>query len=41
MEREAGHATRAVSRTVDVIADMWGFLAAQLGLEPPAAAVTS
>ncbi|WP_344658882.1 prolyl oligopeptidase family serine peptidase [Catenulispora subtropica] len=41
MEREAGHATRAVSRTVEVVADMWGFLAARLGLEPPAAAVRS
>ncbi|MFL6112027.1 MAG: prolyl oligopeptidase family serine peptidase [Catenulispora sp.] len=32
MEREAGHAARAVSRTVGVLADMWGFMAAQLGL---------
>ncbi|MBW8804504.1 MAG: S9 family peptidase [Catenulisporales bacterium] len=32
MEREAGHAARAVSRTVGVLADMWGFLATQLGL---------
>ena len=31
MEREAGHAARAVSRTVGVLADMWGFMAAQLG----------
>jgi prolyl oligopeptidase len=33
LEREAGHGARAVSRTVGVLADMWGFLAAQLGLE--------
>lgn len=32
-EREAGHAARSVSKTVGVYADMWGFLAAQLGLE--------
>ncbi|NUP50299.1 MAG: S9 family peptidase [Catenulispora sp.] len=41
MEREAGHSQRAVSRTVEVAADMWGFLAAQLGLEPPAAGMPS
>jgi prolyl oligopeptidase len=33
LEREAGHGARSVSRTVGVLADMWGFLAAQLGLE--------
>jgi prolyl oligopeptidase len=31
-EREAGHAARAVSRSVGVYADMFGFMAAQLGL---------
>jgi prolyl oligopeptidase len=33
MEREAGHGIRAVSRSVAVGAEMWGFLAAHLGLE--------
>jgi prolyl oligopeptidase len=33
LEREAGHAARSVSKTVGVSADMWGFMAAQLGLE--------
>ena len=31
-EHEAGHAARSVSKTVGVYADMWGFMAAQLGL---------
>jgi prolyl oligopeptidase len=34
IEREAGHGVRAVSRTVGVYAEMWGFLAARLGLAP-------
>ena len=33
VEREAGHAARSVSKTVGLFADMWGFMAAQLGLE--------
>jgi prolyl oligopeptidase len=36
IEREAGHGTRAVSRTVGVFAEMWAFLAARLGLGPAA-----
>jgi prolyl oligopeptidase len=32
MERDSGHGLRAVSRTVGVVSEMWGFLAAQLGL---------
>jgi hypothetical protein len=32
MERDSGHGLRAVSRTVGVVSEMWGFLAAQLRL---------
>ncbi|WP_194926173.1 prolyl oligopeptidase family serine peptidase [Catenulispora pinisilvae] len=39
LEREAGHAARSVSKTVGVYADMWAFLAAQLGLEESTPAV--
>ena len=35
MEPEAGHAARSVSKTVALFADMWGFMAAELGLEFP------
>ena len=38
-EREAGHAARSVSKTVGVYADMWGFMAAELGLEVTSAGV--
>ncbi|WP_194908364.1 prolyl oligopeptidase family serine peptidase [Catenulispora rubra] len=38
-ESEAGHAGRSVSKIVGVYADMWAFLAAQLGLEVTGAGV--
>ncbi|MGH8824049.1 MAG: prolyl oligopeptidase family serine peptidase [Jiangellaceae bacterium] len=34
-EGEVGHGARAVSRTVDLVADQLAFLADQLGLDPP------
>jgi prolyl oligopeptidase len=39
MEREAGHAARSVSKSVGLIADTLGFLAAQSGLEVTRASV--
>lgn len=33
MESEAGHAARSVSKTIALFADLWGFMAAEVGLE--------
>jgi len=33
MEAEAGHAARSVSKTIALFADLWGSMAAEVGLE--------